>query len=161
MTYRLERRQVVGGSLADVFAFFKAPSNLEVLTPPWLRFRIVLASDPQVRAGTRIRYTLRLHGIPVRWESRITEFVENERFVDEQITGPYRQWRHRHLFQAVPGGVAIEDVVEYRMPFGVLGRLARALIVGRQLEAIFDYRARAMADRFPVRPAARRVEEPA
>lgn len=154
MTHRLERRQVVGGSLADVFAFFRNPLNLEALTPPWLRFRVVLASDPAVRAGTRIRYTLRLHGIPFRWESKITEYVENERFVDEQITGPYRHWRHLHRFHQVPKGVAIEDLVEYRMPFGVLGRLGRALVVARQLDAIFDYRARVMADRFPIRPGA-------
>ena len=102
MRYRLQRRQVVGGELADVFGFFKSPLNLEAITPPWLGFRVLHTTDAEVREGTRIKYGLRLHGIPFRWESRITEYRENEMFADEQITGPYRHWYHRHLFHQVP-----------------------------------------------------------
>jgi ligand-binding SRPBCC domain-containing protein len=57
------------------------------------------------------------------------------------------------LFRVVPGGVAIEDVVEYRMPFGPLGRLAHALVVRRHLDRIFAYRARVIRERFPLQPA--------
>jgi len=148
--YQLERRQVVGGSVADVFAFFKDPANLEAITPPWLRFRVLDSSDAQVRGGTRIRYTLRLHGVPFRWESRIAEYVENELFADEQLSGPYRHWYHQHIFRTVPDGVEIQDVVEYRLPFGVLGQIAHAVMVRRQLQAIFDYRGRVMLARFPL-----------
>jgi hypothetical protein len=153
MSYRLERRQVVGGSLGEVFAFFKDPRNLEALTPPWLGFRILESTDREVRLGTRIRYSLRLHGIPLRWESRIAEYVEGERFADEQLTGPYRRWYHRHLFREAPGGVAIEDAVDYELPLGILGRIAHAVAVRGQLRAIFDYRARAMSERFPLQAA--------
>lgn len=150
---RLERRQLVGGALEEVFAFFKSPLNLERITPPWLGFRVLEATDAEVREGTRISYRLRLHGIPVRWQSRITDYVENERFADEQVIGPYRYWHHRHLFRAVPGGVEIEDRVEYRMPFGVLGRLVHAVAVRRELARIFDHRARVIAELFPLQPA--------
>lgn len=150
-TYQLRRQQTVGGDLADVFAFFKSPHNLEAITPPWLGFRVLDATDAEVRVGTRIRYTLRLHGIPVRWESRISEYVENGMFADEQLVGPYRSWYHRHLFRAVPGGVELEDIVEYRMPLGPLGQVAHALFVERQLRRIFDHRTRVIGARFPVR----------
>jgi ligand-binding SRPBCC domain-containing protein len=153
MIYRLQRRQVVGGTLPEVFAFFKDPHNLEAITPPWLGFRILGSTERAVRAGTRIRYRLRLHGIPLSWESRITEYDENVMFADEQVTGPYRTWYHRHLFHAVLGGVAIEDAVRYEMPLGVLGRIAHALAVRRQLQAIFDHRARTIAGIFPLQPA--------
>lgn len=153
MTYRLQREQVVGGELSEVFGFFRSPANLESITPPWLGFRVLETTDQDVREGTRIRYALRLHGIPVRWESRISEYVENEMFADEQLVGPYRHWYHRHLFRAVPGGVAIDDIVEYRMPFGMLGRLAHAAFVHRQLGQIFDHRARVMSERFPFPPS--------
>jgi hypothetical protein len=153
MMYRLDRRQVVGGDVRDVFAFFKSPNNLERITPPWLGFRVLEATDPAVREGTLITYRLRLHGIPVRWQSRIAEFEDNVMFADEQVVGPYRYWYHRHLFRVVPGGVAIEDVVEYRMPFGLVGRLAHALVVRRQLDRIFAYRARVICERFPLQPA--------
>ncbi len=148
--YRLHRTQIVGGTLPEVFAFFRDPANLGTITPPWLGFEIVHATDTQVRVGTRIRYRLRMYGLPLRWESHIAEYVENERFADEQVVGPYRFWYHRHLFRAVPGGVAIEDVVTYALPLGPLGRMAHALGVRRQLDTIFDYRARAMAARFPL-----------
>lgn len=147
--YSLHRHQVVGGALADVFGFFKSPANLEAITPPWLGFRVTHASDAEVREGTRIAYRLRMHGIPFRWESRITEFRENELFADEQLVGPYRYWYHRHLFRTVPGGVAIEDEVEYQLPLGPLGRFAHAAFVRRQLTQIFDYRAHVIATRFP------------
>lgn len=156
--HRLERRQAVGGDLAGVFGFFKSPRNLESITPPWLGFRVLDSTDAEVRLGTRIRYRLRLHGIPVRWESRIAEYAENEVFADEQVVGPYRHWYHRHLFRPVPGGVEIEDVVEYRLPFGPLGRLAHAAIVRRQLEEIFDHRARVVGERFPPTPLRARQE---
>jgi ligand-binding SRPBCC domain-containing protein len=152
MMYRLQRRQVVGGSLDAVFGFFKSPHNLEAITPRWLGFRVVEASDQEARLGTRIRYRLRVRGLPIRWESRIAEYAENDIFADEQVVGPYRSWYHRHQFRSLPGGVAIEDVVEYRMPLGLLGRVAHAVFVRRQLEQIFDYRARVIAERFPLQP---------
>lgn len=152
MNYRLHRRQVVAATLPEVWAFFKEPSNLESITPPWLGFRIVGASDGDLRVGTAIRYRLRLHGVPFYWESRIAEYLEGEQFADEQVRGPYRRWYHRHRFSAVDGGVAIEDEVEYQLPFGFLGRLAHTVLVRRQLEEIFDYRAQVIAVRFPESP---------
>lgn len=153
MIHSLHRHQVVGGDLADVFGFFRSPANLEAITPAWLGFRVLRASDAEVREETRIAYRLRLHGFPIRWESRITEFHENAMFADEQITGPYRYWYHRHLFRPVPGGVAIDDEVEYQMPFGILGHAAHAMFVRRQLNRIFDYRARVISARFPFQAA--------
>lgn len=161
MNYRLHRRQVVAGTLHDVWAFFKEPRNLESITPPWLGFQIVGVADGDVRVGTTIHYRLRLHGIPFHWESRIAEYVEGERFADEQVRGPYRRWYHRHRFSAVEGGVAIEDEVDYQLPFGVLGRLAHTVMVRRQLQEIFDYRAQVIALRFPeglVRKVARGIQ---
>jgi ligand-binding SRPBCC domain-containing protein len=153
MSYRLHRRQIVGGTVPEVFAFFKDPHNLEAITPPWLGFRILEATDREVRTGTRIRYRLRLHGIPLSWESRIAEYAEGRMFADEQVTGPYRRWYHRHLFEEVPGGVGIEDIVDYQLPFGPLGRLAHALAVRRQLRRIFAFREQRIAQLFPYQQA--------
>lgn len=147
-SFRLVRTTRLAGDLPSVFAFFKDPRNLETITPPWLGFRIVAASDEVVRNGTRIRYRLRLFGIPMAWESRITEYVESSHFADEQVTGPYSRWYHRHRFRAVDGGVEMTDDVEYRLPFGLLGRLAHWLVVRHQLNAIFDYRTTVIAARF-------------
>lgn len=151
MTHRLTRTTLLPGTLPEVFAFFRNPRNLETITPPWLGFRITSTSDETVREGTRIRYRLSLHGIPMAWESRITEYAEHadgSHFADEQITGPYSRWYHRHLFRSVDGGVEMTDDVEYRLPFGPLGRLIHWLVVRHQLRAIFDYRTTIIAEQF-------------
>jgi ligand-binding SRPBCC domain-containing protein len=148
MTYRLVRTTALRGDVARVFDFFRNPRNLEELTPPWLGFRITSTTGADVRVGTRIRYRLSLYGIPLRWESRITEYEENSHFADEQISGPYSLWYHRHSFSAVGGGVVMTDDVEYRLPFGLLGRFVHWLVVRRQLRAIFAYRSKVIWQRF-------------
>jgi ligand-binding SRPBCC domain-containing protein len=148
MTHRLVRTTILPGDVATVFAFFKDPRNLATITPPWLGFRITAATDDRVREGTRIAYRLSLHGIPLRWESRITEYAEQSHFADEQLKGPYARWYHRHVFRAVPGGVEMTDDVTYALPFGLLGRLVHWLVVRHQLRAIFDYRTAVITRRF-------------
>lgn len=144
MGHRLERRQLIRADLGRVFDFFKGPYNLEAITPPWLGFQVLGSSSRSVSAGTRISYRLKLHGLPLRWESLIAEYRECSGFVDTMLAGPFRSWRHRHEFRAVPGGVEMRDVVDYALPLGPLGRLAHAALVQRQLRAIFDYREQAI-----------------
>lgn len=139
----MRRRQVIHGDIANIFDFFEDPKNLERITPPWLHFEVDSTTDERVRTGTEIGYTLRWHLLPMRWRSRIAEYEKGVRFADEMLKGPYKHWYHRHLFTAVEGGVEVEDVVEYELPFGLLGDLAHAMVVRRQLESIFDYRRRA------------------
>lgn len=153
MTHTLRRITLIPADLPRVFDVFKNPRNLEAFTPPWLSFRILSTSDETVREGTRIRYRLSLGGFPISWESRITEYAELSHFADEQLSGPYRRWYHRHTFRAVPGGVEMIDVVDYTLPFGPLGRLVHWLIVRHQLRAIFDYRTKVMSELFGVAPA--------
>jgi ligand-binding SRPBCC domain-containing protein len=136
----LERRQIVPGEMPAVFGFFKDPHNLEAITPPWLHFQVVSSSTSVVRKGTEIHYRLRWQVFPMRWRSRISEYVEGEFFADEMLSGPYRRWYHRHFFTTVPSGVEVRDVVQYQLPLGPLGRLAHVMTVRSQLDAIFDYR---------------------
>jgi hypothetical protein len=144
-TYRLERTQTVPRSLEETFAFFADAANLEAITPPWLRFRIVTPPPLRMGEGMQIDFRLRWRGVPLRWLTRIQEWRENERFVDQQICGPYRLWHHRHTFTPVPGGTHVTDTITYALPFDPLGRLAHAVIVAPDLDAIFDYRAEQIA----------------
>ena len=99
-----------------VFAFFSDPRNLEAITPPWLQFRIVGRTTEDVRENSEFTYRLKLHGIPLKWVSRISEWVPRERFVDEQIRGPYAMWHHTHTFEDVHGGTRIGDTLRFREP---------------------------------------------
>lgn len=125
----------------QVFPFYADAGNLEAITPPWLGFRVVGDGPIEMRPGASIEYRLRLHGVPVSWRTRIAEWVPNERFVDEQISGPYRLWHHTHTFEtAADGGTIIRDRVRYRLPLGPLGAIAHLVLVRRDLAKIFDYR---------------------
>ena len=131
-----------------MFGFFSDPRNLARLTPPAMGFRIVEAPDRELRAGDRMRYTIRLLGIPVRWTTRIVRWDEGRSFSDTQESGPYRSWIHTHTFVPTAAGVEMRDRVEYEMPLGPIGRIAHALWVKRQLRRIFDFRERAIREIF-------------
>jgi ligand-binding SRPBCC domain-containing protein len=138
--YRLEREQVVAAGLDEVFEFFSRARNLETLTPPWLRFEVLTPEPIEMAQGTRIEYRLRLHGLPLRWVSRIEEWQPGHSFVDRQVRGPYRLWHHRHEFVAHARGTLVRDTVHYSLPLGPLGALAHAAFVARDLATVFDYR---------------------
>lgn len=138
----LEREQFVPRGRDEVFAFFAQPENLAEFTPSWLGFEMLTPSPVPMHAGALIDYRIRLGCVPVRWRTMITAFEPPHRFVDEQLLGPYSYWHHTHAFTERDGGTLITDRVKYLMPLGVLGRLAHALVVGRQLDAIFGMRRR-------------------
>jgi ligand-binding SRPBCC domain-containing protein len=143
----LERRQRIERPLAEVFPFYADAANLERITPPWLSFEVTTEGPIEMGVGALIDYRLRLHGVPVRWQTRIEEWQPPHRFVDAQLGGPYALWHHTHTFHADgPRATILGDRVRYAIPFGPLGELARALLVDRDLEQIFDYRQEAVAD---------------
>ena len=140
MSFVLALRQIVRRPRREVFAFFANAENLERLTPPSLSFAILTPSPIVMAPGATIDYRIKLAGVPFRWRTVIESFEPDERFVDVQASGPYRSWRHVHEFIDVPEGTAIRDHVDYEMPLGALGIIARALFVRDQLDRIFDYR---------------------
>jgi ligand-binding SRPBCC domain-containing protein len=140
----LERTQRVELGRERTFELFADAFNLETLTPPLLRFRVVTPAPIELRAGTLIEYRLRLHGVPVRWLTRIEVWEPPRRFVDGQVRGPYELWHHTHEFEPDGDGTLIRDRVRYRIGFGPLGELAQRAFVGRDLERILDYRREAI-----------------
>jgi ligand-binding SRPBCC domain-containing protein len=147
-TLELVRTQVVPVALDEAFAFFADPANLEAITPPWLRFRI-LEAPAALERGSLLRYRLRLSGIPVGWLTEISDWRPPHGFVDRQLRGPYLEWVHTHRLAAVEGGTEIFDHVAYRLPGGPLAPLAHRFLVRPRLDEIFDHRARRVAELLP------------
>jgi ligand-binding SRPBCC domain-containing protein len=144
----LEREQLLPRPPGEVFPFFADARNLETITPPLLRFRVITPAPVEMRAGTLLQYRLRLHGLSLDWLTRIAEWVPGERFVDEQIAGPYKLWHHTHEFEPHGDGATLmRDTVRYALPLWPLGELS-APLVRRDLARIFDFRHAACARHF-------------
>lgn len=145
-SFVLRREQTIPQPIDRVFAFFADAHNLEAITPPWLAFRILTPGPIAMREGTQIRSRLRWHRLPLHWLTEIRRWNPPVEFIDVQRQGPYRLWHHTHQFEPVAGGTRMRDIVEYALPFGFLGRAAHAGWVKRDLQTIFDYRARKVAE---------------
>lgn len=146
--HRLERTQFLPIPMADAWDFFSDPRNLCLITPPDLGFAITSPVPERTYPGLIVTYTVTpFLGVAVHWVTEITHCVAPSFFVDEQRFGPYRFWHHQHHFRQVPGGVEMDDIVHYRLPFGPLGELA-APFVATRLRRIFDFRREALDSRF-------------
>ncbi|MEP6946801.1 MAG: SRPBCC family protein [Acidobacteriota bacterium] len=136
----LKRVQTLDRPVEEVFEFFADAGNLESITPPALKFRIITDLPIQIKKGALIDYSLRMRGFPINWRTEISMWDPPNEFVDQQIRGPYRQWIHRHTF--TPLGLdktLMEDEVRYRLPIEPFGDIVH-FIVRRELDQIFDFR---------------------
>lgn len=143
--YLLVAEQWVPRPIDQIFAFFDRPENLQGLTPPQLRFEILTPQPIEMKQGTEIDYRIKVHGLPLRWKSLITEYEPGVQFVDEQLKGPYKVWHHTHRFDPLDEGTLIQDRVHFRVPGGAL---AFKLFVKPDLHRIFAYRAEKTVELF-------------
>lgn len=142
---RLEATQFLPHPREHIFDFFSQARQLQSITPPWLHFEVLTPEPLVIQAGSLIDYRLRLHGIPLRWRSRISVWEPPFRFVDEQLRGPYRRWYHEHRFEPVEGGTLCHDTVDYEV---LGGRLIDRWLVAPDLRRIFSFRQQKLHELF-------------
>ena len=143
-------------SLDQAWDFFSKPDNLKEITPANLGFNIISKHHGSTMyPGQIIEYTVKpILGIPLYWMTEITHVIDKQFFVDEQRFGPYSLWHHQHHFKTIDGGVEMTDVVHYKLPLWILGDIAQVIMVKSQLSGIFNYRYKAVEDRFGAWPGA-------
>ena len=145
--YTLIKEQFVQATIAEVWAFLKNPSNLDLITPPDLQFEIISLLPEEMFDGLIIEYRINLPMFGKRqWVAEIKHIREKCSFVDEQRMGPYRFWYHYHAMVQEGGQVKIIDKVHYALPFGPFGRLLHGVYVGGILDRIFRYRKDKLAE---------------
>ncbi len=148
MSHHLNRRVLIRRPIEEVFTFFAEAGNLERITPPELKFRILTPQPMTIHSGSLIDYQLALFGLRFGWRTLIDTWEPPYLFVDRQLRGPYRQWIHTHRFVQNPDGTEVLDHVEYQLPLWPIGEIALPM-VRRQVGRIFDYREQVIREVFP------------
>ena len=138
---RISKKQFLPISIEEAWDFFSAPGNLKIITPDYMDFKILYGGESPIYPGQIIAYTVKpVLNLPMQWITEISEVEEGKYFIDNQISGPYKLWHHKHFFQPRGNGVEVIDIVDYILPFGILGGIAHYTFVKNKLEAIFNYR---------------------
>ena len=147
--YRLHKKQNLPISVDEAWDFLSNPSNLKTITPDYMGFNILSGADRPMFPGQIIQYIVTpVLGIKTKWVTEITHVRDKEYFVDKQRFGPYALWHHKHFIKAIDGGVEMEDIIDYKVPMGVLGQMVHPILVKPKLEEIFNYRTQKLEELF-------------
>ena len=139
--YRFVRTQKIPIKINEAWSFLSNPNNLKTITPSYMGFHIHENENTEMYSGQIIKYTVSpILGIKINWVTEITHVKNLEYFVDEQRFGPYSFWHHKHFIKEIKGGVEMVDILDYALPFGILGRIFHPVIVKPKLNEIFNYR---------------------
>ncbi|MBC1239736.1 SRPBCC family protein [Nostoc sp. 2RC] len=123
-----------------VWKFHERPDILKLLTPPWQPVQVV-RRDGGLDVGAITEFRLFLGPVPLTWLARHIEHEKYRLFVDEQISGPFESWIHRHEFEPEDSGkTRLTDAISFSMPGGETVELIGGWLVQAQLEAMFRYR---------------------
>lgn len=147
--YTLHKKLKLPITLDQAWNFLSNPKNLKTITPDSMNFQMASVVDRPLYTGQIIQYTVTpLLGIKAKWVSEITHIEEKKYFVDVQMFGPYALWHHKHFIKEVEGGVEMEDIIDYKVPLGILGQLVHPILVKPKLEEIFSYRQNKLIELF-------------
>jgi len=139
---------VINKTLSEVFEFFSNAENLNKITPPDMQFKILTPLPIIIKKGTLIDYKIKVNGIPFNWQTEITEWEPNKRFIDKQLKGPYRVWIHEHTFEEKDGKTIMNDHVQFLSPGWFLEPIINKLFIEKKLKGIFAYREKILTNLF-------------
>ena len=137
---------VVPAAVEAVFAFFRVPANMLLLTPPELHLELV-AAPPLLELGSRMEWKGRRWGMTQRTTLEVTALAMGKLLIEEQRSGPFRQWQHAYRFEAVAEQTTqLLDEVTFEPPGGLLGQVVTTTMVLRELTAFFHHRNRRLLE---------------
>jgi ligand-binding SRPBCC domain-containing protein len=147
--YTLHKKQNLPISVEKAWEFLSSPANLKTITPDYMGFHILSGATKPMFPGQIIQYIVTpILGIKTKWVTEITHVKDKEYFVDEQRFGPYALWHHKHFINEIEGGIEMEDIIDYKLPMGILGQMVHPFIVKPKLEEIFRYRTEKLEELF-------------
>ncbi len=147
--YNLTAKQRLPISIDEAWEFLSSPNNLKTITPDYMKFEVISGADRKMYPGQIIQYIVTpIAGVKSKWVTEITHVKDKEYFVDEQRFGPYALWHHKHFLKEIPGGVEMEDNIDYKIPLGILGQCIHPILVKPKLKEIFKFREKKLIEMF-------------
>jgi len=147
--YTLHKKQNLPITVDEAWEFLSSPKNLKTITPDYMGFHILSGADRPMFPGQIIQYIVTpVLGIKTKWITEITHVKDKAYFVDEQRFGPYALWHHKHFIKEIEGGIEMEDIIDYKVPMGILGQMVHPFLVKPKLEEIFNYRTKKLEELF-------------
>ena len=141
MVNKLFYSQKLPISIDEAWDFLSSPNNLKLITPESMNFKIIDWDKKKAYPGQIIQYTVSpVFGIKIKWVTEITQVIRNSYFIDEQRFGPYSFWHHKHFIKEIDNGILMDDVIHYKIPFGLIGKILNKIYVQNKLDKIFKYR---------------------
>jgi ligand-binding SRPBCC domain-containing protein len=138
---RFTARSVIRTTPEALFAFHELPDTFLRLLSPGEKIRVIQVA-PSLEIGSRTIVDIRIALVYIRFESLHTGYDPPHSFEDQQVRGPFKRWRHRHIVEPHPDGAVLIDDIEYTPPFGLLGRLIDPIIIKPRLRRVFAFRHR-------------------
>ncbi len=118
------QRTRINAPVETVFSWHSQEGAIQRLTPPWAPLKMIYRKGRGVEKGVKVGFKIKIFNIPMFWHAEHTEYEKNKYFKDCQVSGPFARWVHTHRFIQEPdGATTMEDHIEFRLPFGLLGRL--------------------------------------
>ena len=145
------QRTMVRAPVADVF---EVSLDLDVERVAGRRYRVRAVegagrTSGRIELGEKVRWRLRVLGVPLTHTSHIVELERPRRFVDQMERGAFAEFRHEHSYEAEgPQMTIMTDRMSWRSPWGVLGRVADLLFVRRTLRQLLADRNSEIVRRF-------------
>ena len=147
--YTFHTKQRLPITVNEAWDFLSDPRNLKIITPDYMGFNILSGAERPMFPGQLIQYIVTpIAGIKTKWVTEITHVRDKEYFVDEQRFGPYSLWHHKHFIKEIEGGVEMEDIVDYKLPFGIIGQWIQPFLVAPKLKEIFSFRRQKLIELF-------------
>jgi len=147
--YRLKKSISLPITIEECWEFFSNPKNLKIITPNYMGFDIIDLEDTKMYAGQIIKYNVSpILGLNMKWVTEISHVEINKFFVDEQRFGPYKFWHHKHIFEAIDGGIKVIDILDYALPFGIIGKIFEPFLIRPKIEEIFSFREKKLVEIF-------------
>jgi ligand-binding SRPBCC domain-containing protein len=128
-----------------MWAFHSSVEALKVLTPPGQHVTIV-GETVEVKNGAVHELKVKKFGLTLQWVADISEVEPPHRFVDTARKSPFKFWRHTHEFLPGQGCTILRDTVDYKMPFGILGKLVNSVLIEADVRKMFAFRHRVTRD---------------